>query len=132
MLNPIKGIWAFPVYDPFEFSCKFNPGAYIPGETVLFRKGAFFQFYGNTVSVVTFTSRNYDIDDQHFIYYHIQPKIVQNTRGITEYDDYRMATLERALCDYIYLHPKASIDAPALIDQRRIEKLYSFYPKKRF
>ena len=91
-----------------------------------------FSFMEIHVSVVTFTSRNYDIDDQHFIYYYIQPKIVQNTRGITEYDDYRMATLERALCDYIYLHPKASIDAPALIDQRRIEKLYSFYPKKRF
>ena len=130
LLNPIKGIWTFPVYDPFEFSCKLNRDAYISCETVLFREGIFFQFYGDTVSSVTFKSRSYDIDGQHFIYYRIQPKIAQNLIGIRDYDCYRMATPERALCDYIYLHPKASIDAPELINQRRIEKLYPFYPKK--
>lgn len=130
LLNPIKGIWTLPVYDPFEFASKLNPDAYISCETVLFREGIFFQFYGNTVSAVTFKSRSYDIGDQHFAYYRIQPKIAQNPMGIRDYDTYRIATPERALCDYIYLNPKASIDAPELINQRRIEKLYPLYPKQ--
>ena len=132
LLNPIKGIRTLPVYDPFEFSSKLNSDSYISCETVLFREGIFFQFYGNTVSAVTFKSRNYHIGDQHFIYYRIQPKIAQNPMGIREYDTYRMATPERALCDYIYLHPKASIDAPELINQRRIESSTLSIPKNGF
>lgn len=130
LLNPFKGVRTLPNYHAFELSSAINPESYISCETVLFREGIFFQFYGNTISAVSFKSRQYHIQDQHFLYYRIKPEIAQNQLGIRSYEGYRMATPERALCDYIYLHPKASIDAPELINQRRIEKLYPLYPKQ--
>jgi hypothetical protein len=41
-----------------------------------------------------------------------------------------MATPERALCDYIYLHPNGTIDAPESINKIRLNQILPIYPKK--
>jgi hypothetical protein len=130
LLNPIKGIWALSVYDPKELACKLKKGSYISCETVLFKEGVFFQFYGNTISCVANDSRNYTIDGQYFPYYKIKSSILYNPIGIREYDNYRIATPERALCDYVYLHPNASIDAPESINQIRLKQILPIYPRQ--
>lgn len=127
--NPYKGMRTLPNYSTFEFSKKFRPQSYISCETVLFKEGIFFQYYGNTISCVSSDSRKYKIDNKEFIYYKIQSKIRNNPIGIKDYGTYRIATPERALCDYIYINPRATIDAPEMINKHRLELILPLYPK---
>lgn len=119
-----------PHYNAYEFSKKFRPQSYISCETVLFKEGIFFQYYGNTISCISSDSRRYTIDDKNFIYYKIQSKIRNNPIGIKDYGTYRIATPERALCDYIYLNPRATIDAPEMINKIRLNQILFLYPKQ--
>ena len=128
--NPFKGFWALPNYNVQELACKIKPKAYISCETVLFQQGVFFQFYGNTISCVSTNTRNYHIDGKMFPYYKIKDKILNNPIGIRNYENYRIATPERALCDYIYLNPRGVIDAPENINTIRLDQILPFYPKK--
>lgn len=130
LYNPYKGIRTLPNYDHFELSHVFRPQSYISLETVLFKEGVFFQYYGNTISCASNDSRNYSIDKKAFIYYKIKDEILRNPIGIKKYDHYRIATAERALCDYIYLHPNGRIDAPESINKIRLKQILPIYPKK--
>lgn len=96
----------------------------------MFKEAVLFQFYGNTISCVSDDSRNYTIEGKCFPYYKIKSDILNNPIGIREYDNYRIATPERALCDYVYLHPNASIDAPESINRIRIKQILPIYPKQ--
>jgi hypothetical protein len=128
--NPYRGFRALPNYDTFELAYKMRPDGYISCETVLFREGVFFQFYGNTVSCMASRSNHYKIDEKNIIYYKLNPELLHNDNGIRTYETYRIATPERALCDYIYLNPRASIDAPESINRIRLSQILPLYPKK--
>jgi hypothetical protein len=127
--NPFKGFRALPHYNTRELACKIKPQAYISCETVLFKEGVFFQFYGNTVSCISNDTRKYQIDGKPVLYYKIKNSLLNNPIGIRNYEHYRVATPERALCDYIYLNPRGSIDAPESINQIRLQDMLPFYPK---
>ncbi len=127
--NPRKGIWALPRYNPFELACKIREKAYISCETVLFKEGVVFQFYGNTISCVSDDSRSYNIDEKNYIYYKIKSTITSNPIGIRDYKNYRIATPERALCDYIYLNPRGVIDSPENINKDRLKQILPIYPQ---
>ncbi len=130
LLNLRQGIRTLAKYEPMELACKIKKNAYISCETVLFREGVFFQFYGNTFSCVADDSRNYTIDGLFFPYYKIKSSILNNPIGIRQYDNYRIATPERALCDFVYLYPRASIDAPESINKIRLKQILPIYPKQ--
>ncbi|MEI6118743.1 MAG: hypothetical protein WCP92_06005 [bacterium] len=130
LYNLRGGIRALPNYDPMELGCKIKPKSYVSCETVLFKEGIFFQYYGNTISCVSNDSRRYKIDNKDFIFYKIKSKILNNPIGIKDYDNYRIATPERALCDYVYINPRATIDAPEGINKIRLEQILPIYPKK--
>ena len=130
LYNPYKGYWALPNYEPWELACKIKSNSYISTETVLFKEWVFFQFYGNTISCIANESRKYKIDNKELIYYKIKSDISNNPIGIREYANYRIATPERALCDYIYLNPHGVIDATENINQIRLNQIIDIYPKK--
>lgn len=125
-----KGIRTLHNYDPFEFAQIFRPQSYISLETVLFKEGVFFQYYGNTISCASTDSRNYVIDGKTYAFYKIKSDILNNPIGIRNYEHYRIATPERALCDYVYLHPRATIDAPESINKIRLNQILPIYPQK--
>jgi len=130
LLNFYRGFRALPNYDPLELACKIKPSSYISCETVLFKEGVFFQFYGNTFTCISNDSRKYQLDAKDFIYHKIKTEIFNNPIGIKEYENYRIATPERALCDYIYLNPNGKIDAPESINLTRIKQILPIYPKQ--
>jgi hypothetical protein len=127
--NPYQGFWALPNYDPMELACKIKPQSYISCETVLFKEGIFFQYYGNTISCASNDSRTYKINDKTYAFYKIKSDILNNPIGIRDHEHYRIATPERALCDYIYLHPTARIDNPSGINMTRLKQILPIYPQ---
>jgi len=128
--NPYQGFWALPNYNPLELACKIKKQSYISLETVLFKEGISFQYYGNTISCTSTDSRTYTIDGKTYAFYKIKSDILNNPIGIRDHEHYRIATPERALCDYIYLHPNAGIDNPSGINKIRLKQILPIYPKK--
>lgn len=127
--NPLKGYRALPNYDPKELVCLIKKTGYISAQTVLFREGIMFQFMGNTWECMADRHIEYSIDGQNIKFYKLKPELLNNPIGVREYENYRIATPERALCDYIYLYPKAGIDAPENINRIRLKQILPYYPK---
>ena len=129
LLNPFQGLWALPNYNPFELASKIKNMSYISLETVLFKEGIIFQYYGDSVTSVSNDSRNYTIDKREYRYAKIKSDILNNPIGIRDGKGYRIATPERALCDLVYLNPRTTLDHPEGINKRRLELILPIYPQ---
>ena len=134
LLNPSRGIWTLPVYNNNELACMLKKNSYISLESVLYDAGAIFQAYFNTTTCVATQTATFIVNNKQFSYKKIKDNLFKNKLGIKDYDDYRIAMPERALCDYIYLYPKASLDNPQAFSKpdqiTRLKALLPFYPKK--
>lgn len=133
LLNPQKGIWTLPVFDVYELACTIYSGSYISLETVLYEVGVVFQWYGSSTRVVWSNTREKTFQDHQYIARKIKNTLLNNPVGIRKHLHYRMATPERALCDYVYLRPQAQLDNPQYFhnvqSKARLDELLPFYPK---
>lgn len=133
LLNPQKGIWTLPVYNQYELAGKLFPGGYISLERVLFEAGVSFQWYGSTVHCMRHKSADIYFNNENYVARSIKPEIYNNPTCIQELDGYRKAMPERALCDLVYLRPKAHFDNPQYFQSKqskiRLSKLLPLYPK---
>lgn len=134
LFNPTRGIRTLPVFDNHELACALKQESYISLESVLYDVGAIFQAYFNTTTCVANQGGSFTIEGKKYTYAKIKNDILHNTLGIKEYDNYRMAMPERALCDYIYLYPSARLDNPQIFSSPaqivRIEKFLPLYPQQ--
>jgi len=132
LLNPRKGIRTLPVYNMHELAGKLFPGGYISLEPVLFAAGVSFQFYGNTVQCVRHKNADIFFNEQNYTAKVIKKSIRENPLCIQEYNGYRKAMPERALCDLVYLRPTAQFDNPQYFQNpqstSRLQRLLPLYP----
>ena len=133
LLNPRKGIRTLPQYDMHELAGVLFPGGYISLEPVLFQAGVSFQYYGNTVQCIRHKNVDIFFNDQNYTTKVIKKSLYENPLCIQEFDGYRKAMPERALCDLVYLRPRAHFDNPQYFQNdssmRRLKKLLPLYPK---
>ncbi len=133
LLNPQKGVWTLPVYNQKELAGKLFPNGYISLETVLFEAGVSFQRYGSTTTCIRHKEADIYFNNENYTARSIKKAIYDNPLCIQEFDGYRKAMPERALCDLVYLRPQAHFDNPQYFQnpqsQSRLEKLLPLYPK---
>ncbi|MBQ7075155.1 hypothetical protein IJM86_09290 [bacterium] len=133
LLNPYKGIRTLPVYDEKELACKLKKNSYISLESVLYDAGAIFQAYFNTKTCIAESSADLTIGGINYRYTKVKESLLYNDTYVRQYENYRIATPERALCDYVYLFPNAGIDAPEVFhspnSDAKFKVLFPFYPK---
>lgn len=133
LLNPQKGVRTLPVYDMNELAGKLFPGGYISLEPVLFQAGVMFQYYGNTVQCIWHKNADIFFNGQNYTARVLKKELYNNPTSIQEFDGYRKAMPERALCDLVYLRPNAQFDNPQYFKSEaskvRFEKLLPLYPK---
>jgi hypothetical protein len=107
--------------------------SYISLETVLYDVGAIFQAYFRTTTCIASRAGNFTFQNHEYKYTTLKDEILSNPLCIKDYDHYRIAMPERALCDYLYLYPRASLDNPEAFDnlnaKARLKKLFPLYPK---
>lgn len=133
LLNPQKGVWTLPSYDMNELAGKLFPGGYISLAPVLFQAGVSFQYYGNTIQCVWHKNADIFFNGQNYTAKVIKKDIYNNPTCIQKFDTYRKALPERALCDLVYLRPKANFDNPQYFQTKqsevRLKQLLPLYPK---
>jgi hypothetical protein len=132
LLNPRKGVRTLPVYNMNELAGALFPDGYISLEPVLFDAGVSFQFYGTTAQCVRHKNADIIFNNQNYTAKVIKKSIRDNPLCIQEFDGYRKAMPERALCDLVYLRPTAEFDNPQYFQNpqsaSRLQRLLPLYP----
>lgn len=100
--NPRRGIYTKQTYDEREMACCLFRPSYVSLEYVLQRCGIVFQ-YDDTVTCVSYLSRNVEIDDKNYRFRIIKPELWIGMEGIEQHDNIFIATPERAFLDMVYL-----------------------------
>jgi hypothetical protein len=120
-----KGIYSFDSnYSRNEFGNKYRTPSYISLYTVLQESGIVFQPY-TSIFVITNRSESVDIDGQKYVYRKIKDEILLNPLGIKQENGVSTATVERAICDKIYLDGIEYFDNLRNIDLDLIGRLNS-------
>lgn len=122
-----KGLYAKDKnYNKFELGIKIYTPSYISFETVLAKAGIIFQFYGQ-IFIASYLTREIVADGQTYAYKKIKDKILTNSAGIENKENYSMACLERAFLDVIYLYKDYYFDNLSPLDWNKVYKILSIY-----
>jgi hypothetical protein len=128
--NPRKGIYTKSGFSHLEMACTVYTPSYISLEYVLQKAGVLFQ-YDNTITSVSYLSRNLEIESQEYSYRKIKGEILVNTDGIImQTNQVNMATPERAFLDLLYLSPGFYFDNLNPLNKELVFKLLQLYGKK--
>lgn len=127
MLNPRKGIYAKPGYNPLELANILYTPSYVSLEYVLQQAGVVFQ-YDSRCTSVSYLSREVVIDGKTFSYRRIREDCIMDMTGITRTSDHvNMATPERAFLDMLYLNKDFYVDNVNLLDKQLIGRILPAY-----
>ncbi len=126
-----KWIWALPKYNSYELANILEKPSYISLETVLVQAGIVFQEYGNTIFSISTKTRELSINNTQYQYKTIKKEILFNPIWIYNKNWYAIASLERAICDRLYLTPKYYFDNLRSIDWDKVLEIAEIYQNKR-
>lgn len=130
LMNPRKGIYATPGYNPEELACTIYTPSYISLEYVLQKAGVVFQ-YDSRISVVGYLSRTIEVDGKTLLYRKVKGEILVNTLGINRHkNQVNEAIPERAFLDLLYLNSEYYFDNLHPLNKDVINKLLPVYQSK--
>ena len=129
LLNPRKGIYAKPRYNPEELACVLYTPSYLSLEYVLQKAGVLFQF-DSRITAVSYLSRSVETDDYLVAYRKIKNEILINMLGINRNGNLNIATPERAFLDMLYLNSSYYFDNVKVLNESLIHHLLPVYNSK--
>lgn len=130
LINPRKGIYTKPDYNPEELACTVYTPAYISLEYVLQKSGIIFQ-YDSGITAVSYLSRSIEVTGKTFVFRKIKGEILVNTTGIKrQVNHVNIASPERAFLDLMYLNTEYYFDNLNPLKKQIVYKLLSIYQSK--
>lgn len=130
LVNPRKGMYAKPNYDPSVLACTLYTPSYLSLDFVLQKEGIVFQ-YDSTYTAVSYLSRVIEMGGLRIKYSKIKDSILFNTTGIISLPNgLNIANKERALLDMIYLNGAQYFDSLHAIDKNKVIELVPIYESK--
>jgi len=125
--NPRKGLYCKPNYNPQELACRIFTPAYISLEYVLQRAGVVFQ-YDSRLTVISYLSREVEIDDNTFSFRKIKNELLVSSQGIEQKGNtVTIATPERAFLDMVYLNGAMYFDNLNPLKRDMVEQILPVY-----
>ena len=129
-LNPRKGIYTKPDFNPAELACLLFTPSYISLEYVLQKEGIIFQ-YDPAFTLAGYLSREVEVSGHVYRYRKIKGEILVNPAGIIRLkNQVNMATAERAFLDSLYLNKSFHFDNLDAVDKRAVRELLPIYNSK--
>jgi hypothetical protein len=130
LLNPRKGIYCKKNYNKEELACSVFLPAYVSLDYVLQKAGVIFQF-DRKISIVSYLSREIDVDFQIYTFRKIKNEILASPQGIIQTQQaYAIASVERAFLDSLYLNGEIYFDNLRPINRYKVEELLPIYHSK--
>ena len=130
LLNPRKGLYCKPNYNPQELACRIFSPSYVSLEYVLQRAGIVFQ-YDSRFTVLSYLSREVEVDNYTFSFRKIKNDCLLSLQGIERQGNIAtIATPERAFLDIIYLNGSMYFDNLHPLKRDIIEQILPLYNSK--
>ena len=130
LLNPRKGIYTKPDYNPEELACIIYTLSYISLEYVLQKSGILFQF-DTGITVVSYLSRNIEVNGRNIRFRKIKGEVLVNTVGINRQENHvNIASAERAFLDLLYLSSNYYFDNLSPLNKKKLYSLLPIYQSK--
>ena len=129
LLNPRRGIYAKPDYNPEELACIIYTPSYISLDYVLHKSGVIFQ-YDSRITAISYLNRSIEVNDRTFQFRKIKGEILVNISGINRQEDINIASAERAFLDLMYLSPEYYFDNLRPLNRQTVNKLLSIFHSK--
>jgi hypothetical protein len=128
--NPRKGLYCKPSYSTQELACRIFTPAYLSLEYVLQQAGVVFQ-YDSRFTVLSYLSREVEIDNHFFSFRKIKNELLVSSRGIEQQGNtVTIATPERAFLDMLYLNGEMYFDNLHPLKRDLIEQILPIYNSK--
>jgi hypothetical protein len=125
--NPRKGIYCKSNYNRQELACRIFTPAYISSEYVLCQAGVIFQ-YDSRLTVVSYLSREIEIDHKIFSFRKIKNELLISSQGIEQKGNIlTIAKPERAFLDMLYLNGDMYFDNLNTLKTELIEQILPVY-----
>jgi len=125
-----KGIYT-PIsnYDKFELAGKLKSPSYLSLETVLYKGGIIFQ-YSTDITSISNVTKTIRCEGINYVYHKFKDEILFNKSGLEMFDNYYLATVERAFLDMIYLNKNYYFDNLQPINWKKCFSLVEIYKNK--
>jgi hypothetical protein len=131
LLRIRKGFYAKDEnYSREEFANRLYSPSYVSLETVLVKEGLIFQYYEN-VTMISYLSREIEVQKQKYSYRRIKYDILLNQSGILLKDGYFAASKERAMLDILYLNKDYYFDNLLEVDWIKLKEISKIYKSSR-
>lgn len=109
--------------DPLRLGVGFlHTFAYLSCESVLASAGVIFQ-EGRYFTLVSSVSRKFRVGENHFLVRKMKNEFLYQPAGISERDEIKIATLERAVADMLYFQPAYHFDNRSFINWAKVRKI---------
>jgi len=126
-----KGVYTYTNdYNQLELANKLKRPSYISLQTVLFCNNIIFQDFSRTVTSATNNNLSVKINEKTYLYYKIKDEILLNPLGVITENNIRIASVERAICDTIYLNKNYYFDNLKNINKETLSKMSLIYNKR--
>lgn len=126
-----RGIYSYTnEYNRFELANKLKRPSYVSFERILYDRGVIFQDSSNKITSISNNSYVEKIDNISFQYYKIKNEILYDPTGILIEKEARVASLERAICDAIYLSKNYYFDNLSKINKEKLSTISQIYNKR--
>ncbi|MFA5749706.1 MAG: hypothetical protein WC895_00590 [Candidatus Shapirobacteria bacterium] len=129
LMNPIRGILAKNNFSLLELACKVYTPSYVSLETILAKEGVIFQKY-DTIFTISHVSRELKVGNNKIGYRRLKNEILLNNLGIERYNNYFVASKERAFTDAVYLYRDYHFDNLNILDWNLVLDLAKIYKSK--
>lgn len=126
-----RGIYSYTnEYSQFELANKLKRPSYVSFERILYDNGVIFQDSSNKITSISNNSYVEKIDNTSYQYYKIKNEILYDPMGILIEKGTRVASIERAICDTIYLSKNYYFDNLNKINKEKLLAISKIYNKR--
>ena len=117
-------------YNILELANKLKRPSYVSFEYILFKKGLIFQDFSNIITSASNNTLSFSLNGRIFKYFKLKDAILSNPIGIEREENVSVASIERALCDTIYLRGNIYVDNLNPINKELFLKIAEGYNKR--
>lgn len=126
-----RGIYAYTnEYNCFELANKLKRPSYVGLERILYDNGVIFQDYSHKVTSISNNSYLEKVDGVEYQYFKIKNDILYDPIGILVENEARIASIERAICDTLYLSKNYYFDNLRNINKEKLLAISRIYNKR--
>ena len=116
-------------YTELEIAQKAYSPSYVSLHTALGVYGVNFQYY-NTIYSISLKTKTFNILESEYSYHAVDEGVFWNHLGIDRKTNYQIATVERAICDTMYLFPQTGFEHLELVNREKLSEVSKIYTSK--